>query len=202
MAFSWCGKDGEKAGQGGGGLPAPASFSASPEGTPEALRSPLVGDTGAGHPQTPRPEAPAAAAALTEADVVGEELQEALALVLPVPAGVAGAPGSDAGRGVVDVVGGDGAACRDRWTMSLRGRDPWRGRDIPWAPLLGDCLSQALHDSSRTLQVLTAWLWFAPREEKRSTHNPFGHITITKAFGQLKSAVSPRNGQFVGIQVP
>lgn len=52
---------------------------------------------------------------LTETDVVGEEMQEALTLFLPVATGVARAPGSYAGSGVVNVVGCDGAACREGW---------------------------------------------------------------------------------------
>lgn len=75
---------------------------------PKALGSPFVGNTGSWTPPDPRAarhlhipvhkKAPQCAAVpLTETDVVGEEVQEALALVLPVPAGVAGAPGSNAG---------------------------------------------------------------------------------------------------------
>lgn len=48
---------------------------------------------------------------LTETDVVREEVQEALALFLPVAACVARAPGCYAGGGVVNVVWSDGAAC-------------------------------------------------------------------------------------------
>lgn len=115
-------------GQGEASLSQP--LSASPKWMPQALQSPVVGDTGSWSPTEPwgpwPPRVPCGAApqraALTETGVVGEEVQEALTFLLPVPAGVAGAPGSDAGRGVVDVVGGDGAACRDRWTRVAAGR--------------------------------------------------------------------------------
>lgn len=47
---------------------------------------------------------------LTETDVVSEEVQEALALFLPVATCVARAPGCYAGGRIVNVVGSDGAA--------------------------------------------------------------------------------------------
>lgn len=155
---------------------------------PEALPSSLAVARGADTTE-PRQEQPQRCPVpLTQADVVGEEVQEALALFLPVPAGVAGAPGSDAGRGVVDVVGGDGAACRDRRTSVTAGQALQQGSVTSLrAALLGYSASaKPLHDSSKTLQVLVSWVWFAPREEKRSSHNPFGHTTISTAFSQLK----------------
>ena len=48
----------------------------------------------------------------TEAHVVLEGLQEEVALLPVVPAGRTRAPGGDVGRGVIQVVGGDGASWR------------------------------------------------------------------------------------------
>ena len=65
------------------------------------------------HTHTPNAES------LTEADVLCEVFQEVGAFFSLVPAGGAGAPGGHAGRGVVHIVGRDGAACRHRHQARL-----------------------------------------------------------------------------------
>lgn len=56
---------------------------------------------------------------LTQTDVVGEGLQEALALLSAAPAGRARAPRSHRGRGVVDVVGSYCTSCGENTRASV-----------------------------------------------------------------------------------
>lgn len=83
-------------------------------------------------------------AILTETDIVGEEVQKALTLFLPVAAGIACAPGSYAGSGVVNVVGCDGAACREGWRRVIARLVLQEGTMISLFAALSGCSAYSL----------------------------------------------------------
>lgn len=71
---------------------------------------------------------------LTQTDVVGEGLQEAVALLSPAPAARARAPRSHGGRRVVDIVGSYCTSCGEntRASVSIKYSFRFFGRLYSW----------------------------------------------------------------------